>query len=789
MKNVIYILLLVSFSIHVVAQKSKADKHYDSKGYGVYLELKSNEDLAKIDLNTLIRMARSSRKTGDSQTAEKLYAILIEKDEKEPMYHLHYAKALQTNGRYLKARNHYRICDKMLEEKANGKPFDQRAKLGWQACNQMAELRAIGEVNIINDPVLNSSNIDFSPIYYKDGIVFVSTRTKGDKKDRWLNDNYMDLYYSTQVGESYSKPEIFADELNTEYHEGPSVFSKDEKTIYFTRNNFHKGKRVKSQDGTTKLKIFSAQVESGEWTDIKDLSFNSHEYDVAHPALTKAENIIVFASNKKGGFGGMDLYAVYLEGENWSKPVNLGSRVNTAGDEVFPYIHLDGTLFFASNGWSTLGGLDIFMAGQVYNHPDSLWEFPFNVGAPLNSQADDFGLIINKNKTSGFFSSNREGGSGEDDIYRFKIKDGLDGVAPIPSLTVDVCVYNDDTRLRLDNAKVIVKRDTELKEDAVTSITNENGYTTCKLRAGDPYFVEVIREGYFNVSDYFIMPKDVTGVDEYCVGMTRDHAVEIVEEVVVESRRKYITTDIPPVNYEYDISVPLGPTYVVGKVMNTDYKKPLPNASVILLNRCNGEELVMEVSENGEFGFPLECGCEYVVKSKKNKFFGDNQVISLIDEVDCNKAIEVEMDMSPDFNEKGDPFMLRNQSLETTIDKGDVIELKSIYYDYDKWNIRPDAANDLKDLVIIMKRNPSMEIELSSHTDSRGSASYNQELSRKRASTVKEYLLFRGIKSNRIVATGYGEDRLKNTCKICSEANHQENRRTEVLITRMDKSN
>ena len=110
-------------------------------------------------------------------------------------------------------------------------------------------------------------------------------------------------------------------------------------------------------------------------------------------------------------------------------------------------------------------------------------------------------------------------------------------MAPLPSLTVDVCVYNDDTRLRLDNAKVIVKRDTELEEEAVTSITNENGYTTCKLRAGDPYFVEVIREGYFNVSDYFIMPRDVSGVDEYCVGVTRDHTIEIAEEVVADKAR------------------------------------------------------------------------------------------------------------------------------------------------------------------------------------------------------------------------------------------------------------
>ena len=470
------------------------------------------------------------------------------------------------------------------------------------------------------------------------------------------------------------------------------------------------------------------------------------------------------------------------------------------GSSPFPFIHEDGTLFFASNGLSSLGGLDVFMATQVYNHPDSLWEFPFNVGSPLNSQGDDFGMIMNKDKTEGYFSSSREGGSGNDELYHFKIKDGLDGVAPLPAMSIDVCVYDDDSRLRLKDAKVTVKRDTELKEDSVVSITSEYGYTVCKLRAGDPYFIEVSREGYFPVSDYFIMPKDVEGLDEYCIGLTRDHTIAVAEEVVaeaVEARKMYSTSDIPPVNYEYDPSMPLPPSHVVGKVLNVDYGKPLPNTSIILLNRCTGEELVMEVSDDGAFGFPLECGCEYVVKSKKNRFFGDNQVISLLDEEDCEKGIELELAMRPNFDRTGNPFAFNTngkpnpsasiENLEKVIQKGDVIELKSIFYDYDKWNIRADAASDLRNLAAIMKKYPSLEIELSSHTDSRGSGTYNHDLSQKRAASAREYLIRKGINEDRITAVGYGEDRLKNKCKICSEGDHQENRRTEVLITRFDK--
>lgn len=790
MKNIIHFFFVLLVVNPLFAQRGKADKAFNAKGYGVYLEMQSKEDLEKLDRPTIIRMAKSSRKIGDSRNAERLYALLIEQEDTEPLFHLYYAQALQINGDYLNARNHFRICDEQLQEKANGKPYDQRARLGWEACNKIAELRSIGPVSIENQTTLNTPKLEFSPMYFKDGLLLVSTRTKGEKRDRWINDNYMDLYYTVKGDDGqWTKPTIFADELNTELHEGPCVFSKDQKTIYFTRNDLYKGKRGKSKDGTTKLNLYTAELISGEWTNEQQLPFNNPDVDQAHPALTKTGTILVFASNQKGGYGGMDLWASRLEKGLWTKPVNLGARINTAGDEVFPFIHSDGTLYFSSNGWSSLGGLDIFMATQVYNHPDSLWEHPFNVGSPINSSSDDFGLIINKNKTEGYFSSVREGGSGGDDIYLFAIKDGLDEVAPLPTMGIDICVYDDDSRLRLNQAKVTIKRDTEQDVKSVESITNEYGYTNCQLRAGDAYFIEVTREGYIEMSDYFIMPREIDGLDEYCIGLIRDQSIVLEEEVVAEkteTRKMYSTTDIPPVNYTYDPEVPLPPTHVVGRVLNVEYNKPLPQTSIILLNRCTGEELVMKVEDNGAFAFPLECGCEYVVKSKKNRFFGDNQVISLLKEEDCDKAIKLEMAMKPDFDHLGNPRLLTKEGAKN-LKKGDIIELKSIFYDYDKWNIRPDAATDLKELVEIMKQYPSMEIELSSHTDARGPKEYNQELSRKRAISARAYLIEKGIEASRIEAVGYGEDRLKNKCKICSELDHQENRRTEVLITKMEK--
>lgn len=809
MKSIITYSILLSLSFGSatwsLGQKSKNDKQFESKGYGVYLELQQKEDLSKADRATLLKMAQSSRKIGDSRAAEKLYGLLIKQEDTDPLHHLYYAQALQTNGRYLEARNQFRICDEQLKERAKGRPYDQRARLGWEACDKIAELKALGPVLLSNQTILNSHKLEFSPMYYKDGLLFVSTRTKGERRDRWLNDNYMDLYYAArnESGE-LEAPELFADELNTELHEGPAVFSKDEQTIYFTRNDLYKGKRGRSKDGTTKLNLYTANYFSGEWTDEKELPFNQTEFDYAHPALNSKEDILVFASNQKGGYGGMDLWAARLENGEWTKPVNLGSRINTPGDEVFPFIHADGTLYFSSNGWSSLGGLDVFMATQVYNHPDSLWEYPFNIGAPINSSSDDFGLIIDKDKQKGYFSSSRDGGSGGDDIYQFVVDDGLDDVAPLPSLNIDICVYDDDSRLRLNDAKVSIQRDAKLDTTKTESITNEYGFTVGKLRAGDAYFIEVVREGYFKVSDYFIMPKDVDGLDEYCIGMVRDATVPIEEPLATaeeKARKLYSTTEIPPVNYAFEPGkTALPPTNITGRVINVVYNKPLPQASIILLNRCTGEQLVMEVGDDGRFGFPLECGCEYVIKSKKYKFFGDKQVISLLDEDKCNQGLKLDLAMTPNFDLEGNPFVINTpngspdnpsspEATLRTLEKGAVIELKSIFYDYDKWNIRADAISDLRYLVTVMKQYPNMEIELSSHTDSRGSNDYNQILAQKRADSAKQYLVEKGIAAGRIKAVGYGENRLKNTCKICSEADHQENRRTEVLITKFEAAN
>ncbi len=786
------------------AQKSaKTDKVYTANGFGKYMEL-NGEDYASMDKETLERMGVASRKTGDTRIAEKVYATLLEKGNNNPLNHLYYAQALQSNGRYLKAREHFQICDEKLQDKANGKPYDQRARLGYEACNRIAEMRALGEVSIENEIILNTSKFDFSPTYYKRGVLFVSTRNKmGNKRDRWLNDNFMDLYYAPlAAGNELDKPINFSTDLNTDLHEGPSVFSGDEKRIYFTRNDLNKGKRGKAKDGTTKLKIYTAKYIDEKWEEIEELPFNDTEYDVCHPAISPDERMLVFAANLPGGYGGMDLWVSKLEKNTWQKPINLGAKINTEGNEVFPFIQKDGTLFYSSNGLSTLGGLDIFMATQIFNHPDSLWEYPFNLGEPINSSADDFGIIMNNSKTEGFLTSSREGGAGGDDIYRFKIKDGLDEVKPTPALPIDICVYSDETRERLSNAEIKIRRVAKIEAPTVSYVTNEYGYTSCEMRAGEQYVIDVIRYGYRDMKETFIMPNTVDGLDEFCIGLIRNPSIAIQEQPTIAATNNpnkigtinaqgqiIDRTTIAPLTaivYEYNPEEPIEGPQVSGQVTNVEYNRALPRAQVFLLNRCTGEELVMEVGEDGRYAFPLECGCEYIVRGDKQRFLDDKAMISLVNEVNCQNPIVVDLGLQPDFDSNYGEGSFSTPVLEN-LKEGDVIELKNIYYDYDKATIRVDAARDLDDLIKLMKQYPTMEIELSSHTDIRGSNDYNEQLSDERAQTASQYLAAGGIEKNRIQAKGYGEKQLKNNCKFCTESDHQQNRRTEVRIIKLDK--
>lgn len=863
MKQFIGIISLLCWMPLLLAQDTgagkQANKLYKDLGYAQYAKLKGDKSIKDLDKATLEKLGISYRKTGDSKNAEKVYQQLLEAAEDNAQYRLYYAQALHANGNYSAARKQYQLADQGLKAEGDGEDYDQRAKKGFEACSQIAAFRATGKVTLKNEKKLNSPQLDFSPMYYKDGLVFVSTRNRAslNKKDIWIDGNCMDLYYAKQTDATFETPKNFSDELNTKLHEGPVVFTDDTETIYFTRNNYLNGKRGKSSDKITKLKIYKAEQEKGRWKNIEELPFNDKEQDVCHPALSVDERILVFASSSgENHQGGMDLYLTYWIGNSWSTPVNLGEQVNTAGDEIFPYIHDDGKLYFASNGRAGLGGLDIFVAHKIEEGPDALWEFPVNLGAPFNSRKDDFGFILAPDGKAGYLTSNRPGGLGADDIYSFKVEKGdLERVTPMPTYPLQLCVFDRSTSERIEGAEIYLKKvdgnvptselspmasldgatvvmtltpvegtDNEyrvrlsdlrnaqqgaLKIDPL--VTNTNGLTPATMQAGKTYQLEVYKDGYLMAKEVFKMPLSGVPADEYCIGLIQEGSALASNQPSADPNNPNYDPRLDPNHPSYDPAYveqlndpnnPNSPNYVgnpprsgkgplvTGVVKHQEYGRPIPGSEVTLLNRCTGEELVRKVGKDGRFSFPLDCECEYVIKARKKNFIGDNEILSLLEAGDCDEPKNVELVMAPGFDRMGRPLKVGQVELLESIKEGDVIELKNIYYDFDQYYIRKEASSDLDDLIVIMKLFPSMEIELSSHTDARATFSYNETLSSNRAKAAKEYLVQRGIEASRIVAKGYGESRPRNKCRDgvdCSEYEHQRNRRTEVFVTKFDK--
>ncbi len=270
-------------------------------------------------------------------------------------------------------------------------------------------------VNFLN---INSEYSDYAPSFYEGELVFASSRNVNSVSksfDEVSNQPFLDLYTTVKKSDK-ERIRKLKGSINTKFHESSAVFSKDKKTVYFTRNNYSKRKSKTNIEGSVLLKIYRARYVEGKWKDIEELPFSSDDYSIAHPTLSPDGRFLYFASDMPGSFGKSDIYVVEInEDGSFGIPENLGDRINTSGRETFPFISDKGKLFFASDGHQGLGGLDIFMT--LFN--DNETEV-YNLGEPINSSEDDFTFIINEEHKIGFFASNRKGGKGDDDIYGFR---------------------------------------------------------------------------------------------------------------------------------------------------------------------------------------------------------------------------------------------------------------------------------------------------------------------------------------------------------------------------------
>ncbi|MFQ5447320.1 MAG: hypothetical protein ACE5FF_10320, partial [Saprospiraceae bacterium] len=586
--------------------RARADKMYDELGYYDAIDLYLAGEL---DVQAMQHIANSYRLNHDTRNAEKWYARLIELSD-EPGNYLYYAQALEGNGNFLSARVFY-------------EKYDRATNAGLGKFTAGIPAVGIPDVEISNAGSVNSARIDFCPAFYRNGVVFVSTREVPliltPAKDHWTGDAFAALYFSKlQPGGTLSAPEPFAAELNTRFHKGPLCFSKDGHRMFFTANESrHKGE--------AKLAIYTAQNESGFWEKMQMADLGSADANNAHPALSPGGQLLIFASDREGGYGGMDLYVTHFRNGRWSTPVNLGPDINTAGNEVFPFIHENGTLYFSSDGRGGLGNLDLFYAlkSGKYN-----WAGATNIGAPLNSPKDDFGLILDPGGTSGYLSSARDGGFGKDDIYRFSLPypGALTEATPV---LVQVSVVEEASGQPLTSVEVTVL---SASDDGVF-----RGVIDGRLLAYSPTETPGEFEAKVSPADPFRTPappgrRFVSGPD----GAFQLPVTTGSEYLLLAQKEGYL-----PVNQVFDANgidgctLTLSPANCLtlqGSVRSRPGASAIPNATVSLVNMCTGEIVRVTSDASGNYVFPcLDAGCDFVLQGTKANYKIENVLVSTLD--------------------------------------------------------------------------------------------------------------------------------------------------------------
>jgi outer membrane protein OmpA-like peptidoglycan-associated protein len=695
---------------------------------------------------------------------------------------------------------------------------------------------------------LNSENLDFTPIPYKDGVIFTSNRgtTKmAQRKDNWTNESFSDLFYAKKDEDgNFKNIDALNGDINDKFHDGVPTFNRAGDFMIFTRN--FKKKRKKDSDGNKGLKLCSAEGKDGFWTNVQELPINDKDYSTCHPTLSPDGRRLYFSSDRPGGFGGMDIYFSEKIGGTWSDPINLGATINTSGNEIFPFMGDNDDLYFSSDGHRGVGGLDIYAAKKANKNDETTWNTRENLGYPFNSKKDDFSFFINNDGKSGYFTSSRNGGKGGDDIYEWQGE--IDSkVVKSKALERQICVTNVDTGERIEGAEVTIfnTEDGDLADGQVLQ-ENSNTYMTLKPlnNSNQDYVISIMEKNGSQLGRQNYYTTNEEGRFDYTPEQ-QDTYIFMVEKDGFFTQRKTVKAKDILNKKEYCFALERRNCLTLnGLVKNKNFPTVIPNAEVKIFNKCNGEIDVTFSDKDGKFDACLDCGCEYEILAYKSGFESSQTVVSTTghdcEDVESEVPLEALLELktgenpfvnNPDNNypgwaypngnnpngnypngkqpnnygppngnyatptaPNGQPYILLTPeqlkeyflgSSTNSFAVGQVIKLTNLYYDFDEYYIRDDAALELQNLELLLKTYPSMKITLMSHTDSRGSKRYNQRLSRNRAKSVVNWLTERGIDSNRMVPIGFGETQLKNGCDDtadCSEYEHQLNRRTEVRI-------
>lgn len=639
------LLVLMNHNAQAQVGVSRADKSYDKLAY--IDAIKIYENIAKrghVNTDILKNLGNANYFNAQYAEANQWYGQLFSdfsNAEIEAEYYYRYAQTLKNVGEDVQATNYL----KLFAEKNNE---SKRAKIIQADKDYQAEIKRNSGRFDIKDAGINTGYADYGSSFYKNQVLFTTARDTSNfakKVHTWTDQAFTNIYVAdVQEDGTLTKAKKFSRKITTKFNEATPVITKDGQTMYFTRNNYN---RVRGTDSkkTTLLKIYRAELKKNKWTNVTELPFNSNQFSTAHPVLNAAEDMMYFVSDRPGGFGQSDIWRIAITANGFGTPENLGPTINTDGRESFPFLTADDELYFATDGRPGMGGLDVY-ASKIKE--DGSFSDVQNVGAPINSAADDFGYIIDKTTKRGFFSSNRVDGIGSDDIYAFT-----------------------------ENRALVLE------------------------------------------------------------------CIQGLKVTVVDAKTRNI----------------------------------IPNANLSLYQMDYTDKAKSnKMDSNSQYLFDTnyDCGTSYRVKAEAPEYTVKEEVVSLPNESGITEVTIVLERAKIPLKEGDDLFK--------------VLNLNPIYFDLDKDNIRPDAAMELAKVYAVMEEYPSMKVDVRSHTDSRASHKYNDDLSERRAKSTAAWLIANGIYSNRLTWKGYGERQLTNKCADgvkCTEEEHQANRRSEFIIVKM----
>ncbi len=416
-KYILFILFLGLLQSTFAQQELKRANHYFERAfYSDAIPLYENLITSHKNSKLIKNLADCYYNTYDMKSAARWYSYLISNygDTVNESYHFKLNQALKAIGETTKA-------SETLIKYYNNNDAKEKANLVSAHDIYIENISAIGNRFNIKNLGINTAKSEFGAIAIDSNLIFAATKKETsllNKVYKWNNEAYLDLYKAplTQIhlGDTISKS--LSKNINTKMHEGVLAITKDRKTIYFTRNNFIKGKKKTDGKKVSNLKIYKAEFIDNEWKNITELPFNGDDFSTAHPALSPDEKTLFFSSDREGGYGSYDIYATTINNDGtYGEPKNLGTEINTDKKEQFPFLDANGNLYFSSNGLPGFGLLDVFIAVTK----NGKFQKPDNIGLPVNSSYDDFSFSTIAATKKGFFSSNRPQGKGSDDVYEF----------------------------------------------------------------------------------------------------------------------------------------------------------------------------------------------------------------------------------------------------------------------------------------------------------------------------------------------------------------------------------